>query len=32
LAAPTTKVGGKCTSGAAGCQNGTFTGNFFGGG
>jgi hypothetical protein len=32
LAAPTTKVGGKCTPGAAGCQNGTFTGNFFGGG
>jgi len=27
---PTQKVGGKCTSGTAGCQNGTFTGNFFG--
>ncbi len=32
LAPPTTKVGGKCTTGQAGCQNGTFTGNFFGGG
>jgi hypothetical protein len=26
------KVGQKCQSGAAGCQNGKFTGNFFGGG
>jgi hypothetical protein len=29
LAPPTVKPGGKCTHGA-GCQNGTFTGNFFG--
>jgi hypothetical protein len=32
LAPATVGVGGKCTSGQAGCQNGKFTGNFFGGG
>lgn len=32
LASPTTQVGGKCQSGQAGCQNGKFTGNFFGSG
>jgi hypothetical protein len=32
LAPPTVKAGGSCTSGQAGCQNGKFTGNFFGGG
>lgn len=30
LASPTQKVGGKCTTGQEGCQNGTFTGNFAG--
>jgi hypothetical protein len=30
LASPTTSVGGSCSNGQAGCQNGTFTGNFFG--
>lgn len=32
LAPATVQVGGKCQSGQAGCQSGTFTGNFFGGG
>ncbi len=32
LASPTTQVGGKCESGQAGCQNGKFTGDFFGSG
>ena len=32
LPPPVVKVGGKCTSGAKGCQGGKFTGNFFGGG
>jgi hypothetical protein len=32
LAPATVNVGGKCASGQAGCQNGKFTGNFFGGG
>jgi hypothetical protein len=30
LAPPTVKPGDKCESGAAGCENGEFTGNFFG--
>jgi hypothetical protein len=30
LAPPTVKPGDKCESGAAGCQGGKFTGNFFG--
>ncbi len=30
LAPPTVKPGDKCESGAAGCENGKFTGNFFG--
>ncbi len=30
LAPPTVKPGDKCESGAAGCQNGKFTGDFFG--
>jgi hypothetical protein len=30
LAPPTVKPGGKCESGAAGCEGGEFTGNFFG--
>lgn len=30
LAPPTTKVGGACSNGQAGCSNGTFSGNFFG--
>ncbi|HWW67656.1 MAG TPA: hypothetical protein VNY83_06695 [Solirubrobacterales bacterium] len=30
LPPPTVQKGGKCESGAAGCQNGKFTGNFFG--
>ncbi len=32
LAPATVKVGGKCQTGEAGCQNGKFTGGFFGGG
>jgi hypothetical protein len=32
LAPATVKVGGNCQSGEAGCQNGKFTGGFFGGG
>lgn len=32
LAPATASVGSNCTSGTAGCQNGKFTGNFFGGG
>jgi hypothetical protein len=30
LAPPTVKPGDKCEAGAAGCENGEFTGNFFG--
>jgi hypothetical protein len=30
LPPPTVQKGGKCESGAAGCQHGKFTGNFFG--
>ena len=30
LAAPDREKGGKCESGTAGCENGEFTGNFFG--
>lgn len=30
LAPPTVKPGDKCEKGAAGCENGEFTGNFFG--
>jgi hypothetical protein len=30
LPPPTVQPGGKCESGAAGCKNGEFTGNFFG--
>jgi hypothetical protein len=30
LAEPEVEKGGKCESGAAGCENGEFTGNFFG--
>jgi hypothetical protein len=30
LAPPTVKPGDKCESGAAGCEDGEFTGNFFG--
>ena len=30
LAPPTVKPGDKCEAGAAGCENGKFTGNFFG--
>ena len=30
LPPPTVKKGGKCESGAAGCEDGKFTGNFFG--
>jgi hypothetical protein len=30
LPPPTVQKGGKCESGAAGCENGKFTGNFFG--
>jgi hypothetical protein len=30
LPPPTTKVGGKCEQGTAGCEGGEFTGNFFG--
>ncbi len=30
LPPPTVQKGGKCESGAAGCDNGEFTGNFFG--
>ena len=32
LAPATVQPGGACTNGQAGCQNGKFTGNFFGGG
>jgi uncharacterized OB-fold protein len=32
LAPPTVQQGGACSNGQAGCQNGQFTGNFFGGG
>ena len=32
LPPPTSHTGSKCTNGQAGCQNGKFTGNFFGGG
>ncbi len=32
LAPPTVTTGGKCSNSQAGCQNGSFTGNFFGGG
>jgi hypothetical protein len=32
LAPPTVTTGSKCTNGEAGCQNGSFTGNFFPGG
>jgi len=32
LAPPTSTTGSKCTNSQAGCQNGKFTGNFFGGG
>jgi hypothetical protein len=32
LAPATVQQGGACTNGQAGCQNGKFTGNFFGGG
>jgi hypothetical protein len=32
LAPPTATTGSKCSNGQAGCQNGKFTGNFFGGG
>lgn len=32
LAPATVKVGGNCQTGEAGCQNGKFTGGFFGGG
>lgn len=32
LAPPTVTQGGSCSSGQAGCQNGKFTGTFFGGG
>jgi hypothetical protein len=31
LAPPTAAVGSSCANGAAGCQNGHFTGQFFGG-
>ena len=30
LPPPTVTIGGKCSNGQAGCQNGKFTGNFFG--
>jgi negative regulator of sigma E activity len=30
LAPPTSTTGSKCSNGQAGCQNGKFTGNFFG--
>jgi hypothetical protein len=32
LAPPTATTGSKCSNNQAGCQNGKFTGNFFGGG
>jgi hypothetical protein len=32
LPPPTVTTGGKCSNSQAGCQNGKFTGNFFGGG
>jgi hypothetical protein len=32
LPPPTATTGSKCSNGQAGCQNGKFTGNFFGGG